>query len=100
MAKPNFMPIADRLIVKPLDHEEVSDGGIILPDMENQRTLRGEVVAAGPGRVTENGTLVPLTVKIGDHIVYQKFAATVVDIDGIEYHTMKEMDIVVILNKN
>ena len=65
--------------------------------MENQRTLRGEVVAAGSGRVSDTGAVVPMTVKVGDVVVYQKFAATVVDIDGIEYHTMKEVDIVVIL---
>lgn len=97
MAKQTFKPIGDRLIVKPLDNEEVTEGGILLPDMENQRTLRGEVIAAGSGRVSDTGAVVPMTVKVGDTIVYQKFAATVVDIDGIEYHTMKEVDIVVIL---
>jgi chaperonin GroES len=97
MAKQTFKPISDRLIVKPLDNEEVTEGGILLPDMENQRTLRGEVVAAGSGRVSDTGAVVPMTVRVGDVVVYQKFAATVVDIDGIEYHTMKEVDIVVIL---
>ena len=97
MAKQTFNPISDRLIVKPLDNEEVTEGGILLPDMENQRTLRGEVVAAGSGRVSDTGAVVPMTVEVGDVVVYQKFAATVVDIDGIEYHTMKEVDIVVIL---
>ena len=91
-------PIGDKLIIKPNEEENVSEGGIIIPDMEKQQTLKGEVVAVGVGRISDNGALIPMQSKKGDSVLYQKFAATVVEIDGDEYHTIREQDLVCILS--
>jgi chaperonin GroES len=89
--------IADRLIVKPAEQDEMSSGGIIIPDLENQRTLKAEVIAVGEGR-WEGGILVRPKTKVGDTVLYAKFSAMVIEVDGEEYHTMRETDIIAILN--
>lgn len=91
-----FHPIGDRLIVKPVEQDEMSSGGIIIPDLENQRTITASVVAVGNGR-WDNGILARPESKVGDTVVYAKFAAMVIELDGVEYHTMKESDIIAIV---
>ena len=91
-----FHPIGDRLIVKPVEQDEMSSGGIIIPDLENQRTITAEIVAVGSGK-WESGSLIKPESKVGDTVVYAKFAAMVIELDGIEYHTMKESDIIAII---
>ncbi len=89
-------PIGDHLVVKPLSKEEKTEGGIILPDTAKEKPQEGEVVAVGPGRLLENGTRVPLEVKVGDRVIFAKYGGTEVKIDGVEYLIMRESDVLAI----
>lgn len=91
-------PLADRVVVKPSEPEEKTSGGIILPDTAKERPQQGKVVAVGPGRVTDNGTKVPMEVKVGDTVLYGKYAGTEVLIDGEEHLIMRESDILAIIS--
>jgi len=90
-------PLADRVLVKPLEASEVKKGGIIIPDTAKEKPQEGEVVAAGPGRV-EDGKTVPMEVKKGDRILYGKYSGTEVTVDGVEYLIMRESDILAIVS--
>ena len=78
-------PLADRVVVEPAEAEEVSAGGIILPDTAQEKPQQGKVVAVGPGKVSDSGTLVEPTLKTGDSVLYGKYSGTEVTIDGTEY---------------
>lgn len=94
----NLRPLGDRLVVKPLSEEEVTKGGIILPDtVEKERPEQGEVVAAGTGRIMENGNLAPMTVKVGDKVVFKKYSPDEVKVDGEEYLIISESDILAVV---
>lgn len=86
-------PLADRVIVKPAVAEEKTKGGIIVPDTAKEKPVWGDVIAAGPGRVTEEGKHVPMELKKGDRVLYGKYSGTEVTIDGEEYLIMRESDI-------
>ena len=88
-----FRPLHDRVVVKRLDGEEKTKGGIIIPDTAKEKPQEGEVVAVGPGARDESGKLVPLDVKAGDRILFGKWSGTEVKIDGQELLIMKESDI-------
>ena len=88
-----FRPLHDRVVVKRLDSEEKTKGGIIIPDTAKEKPQEGEVVAVGPGARDESGKLVPLDVKAGDRILFGKWSGTEVKIDGQELLIMKESDI-------
>jgi chaperonin GroES len=88
-----FRPLHDRVVVKRLDSEEKTKGGIIIPDTAKEKPQEGEIVAAGPGARDEAGKLVPLDVKAGDKILFGKWSGTEVKIDGQELLIMKESDI-------
>jgi chaperonin GroES len=88
-----FRPLHDRVVVKRIDAEEKSSGGIIIPDTAKEKPMEGEVVAAGPGARNEQGALVPLDVKAGDRVLFGKWSGTEVKIDGQELLIMKESDI-------
>ena len=90
-------PLADRVVVEPAEAEEVSAGGIILPDTAQEKPQQGKVVAVGPGKVSDSGTLVDPTLKTGDSVLYGKYSGTEVTIDGTEYSIMRESDILAIL---
>ncbi len=90
-------PLADRVIVKPVEPEEKKQGGIIIPDTAKEKPQEGEVIAAGPGRITDSGTKVAMEVKKGDRVLYGKYAGTEVTIDGTEYLIMRESDILAIV---
>ncbi|MBI2550816.1 co-chaperone GroES [Candidatus Uhrbacteria bacterium] len=91
-------PIADHLVVKPLPKEEKSVAGIIIPDtVEKERSERGEVIAAGPGRVLENGTRSTMDVKVGEKVVFKKYAPDEVKIDGVEYLVIKMEDVMAVI---
>ena len=90
-------PLADRVVVEPAEAEEVSAGGIILPDTAQEKPQQGKVVAVGPGKVSDSGTLVEPTLKTGDSVLYGKCSGTEVTIDGTEYSIMRESDILAIL---
>lgn len=92
MADFKIKPLADRVIVKPLKAEEKTKGGIILPDTAKEKPMEGTVVAAGPG-AREDGKLIDLTVKVGDTVLYGKYAGTEIKIEGEEYLIMRENDI-------
>ncbi len=95
----NFRPLHDRVVVKRIDAEEKSAGGIIIPDTAKEKPSQGEVIAAGPGGRDEQGKLTPLDVKVGDRILFGKWSGTEVKIDGIEYLIMKESDVMGILEE-
>lgn len=91
-----FRPLHDRLLVSPIK-EEVSQGGIVIPDNAKEKPSRGEVIAAGNGKVLEDGTRRPLDVKKGDKVLYGKYAGSEVKIDGKEYVVLREEDILGII---
>ncbi|MCK9366667.1 MAG: co-chaperone GroES [Metallibacterium scheffleri] len=86
-------PLHDRVIVKRLEEERVSAGGIVIPDSAAEKPSRGKVIAAGPGKVNDEGKVRPLDVKAGDTILFGKWSGTEVKIDGEELLVMKEEDI-------
>ena len=88
-----FRPLHDRVVVKRIDSEEKTKGGIIIPDTAKEKPQEGEVVAVGPGARDESGKLVALDVKKGDRVLFGKWSGTEVKIDGTEYLIMKESDI-------
>ena len=89
----NFRPLHDRVLVRRVEAEEKTAGGIIIPDTAKEKPQEGEIVAAGPGARNEKGELVPLDVKAGDRVLFGKWSGTEVKIDGEELLIMKESDI-------
>ena len=90
-------PLADRVVIEPAEAQEVSAGGIILPDTAQEKPQQGKVVAVGPGKVSDAGTLIESAVKKGDTVLYGKYSGTEVTIDGTEYSIMRESDILAVL---
>ncbi len=88
-----FRPLHDRVLIKVLDSEEKTKGGIIIPDTAKEKPQEGEVVAVGNGTKTEDGKIVKMDVKVGDRVLFGKWSGTEVKIDGKEYSIMKESDI-------
>jgi chaperonin GroES len=95
----SFQPLYDRVAVEPLEQEEKTAGGIIIPDSAKEKPLEGKVIAVGKGTRKENGDLVALEVKVGDIVLYGKWAGTEVKINGSNLVVMKESDIMGIINK-
>src|SRR5271170_4472639 len=93
MAKLKFRPLHDRVVVKRVDAEEKTKGGIIIPDTAKEKPQEGEIIAAGPGGRDESGKLIPLHVKTGDRVLFGKWSGTEVKIEGQELLIMKEADI-------
>ncbi|MBQ2887353.1 MAG: co-chaperone GroES [Firmicutes bacterium] len=81
----NIRPIGERVVIKPLQKEEKTMSGILLPDSAQEKPIEGDVVAVGRGRVDANGNLIPLEVKVGDKVVFAKFVGTTVKQDGVDY---------------
>ena len=94
-----FTPLGERLIVKPLDEEQTTSSGIILPDTAKEKPQEGEVVAVGPGRVTDDGARVPMEVQTGDVIIYSKYAGTEYKDEGQEYLILRESDVLAKVDK-
>ena len=94
-----FRPLHDRVLIKVLDSEAKTAGGIIIPDTAKEKPQEGEVVAVGPGGKTEDGKLLPMDVKIGDIVLFGKWSGTEVKVDGKEYSIMKESDIMGVVGK-
>ena len=88
-----LQPLADRLVVKPIEREEVSRGGIVLPDTAKEKPQEGEVMAVGPGRLSEDGKRIAMEVKVGDIVVYAKYGGTEITIEGEELVILREGDI-------
>jgi chaperonin GroES len=95
----NIQPLQDRVLVKPLETGEMKKGGIIIPDTAKEKPQEAEVIAIGPGRVSDDGKLIPVNVKVGDKILFGKYSGTEVTVDGIEYLFMRESDILAVLKK-
>ena len=93
----SLKPLSDRVVVEPAAAEEKSSGGIILPDTAQEKPQQGTVVATGPGKVSDSGTLVEMSVKNGDKILYGKYSGTEVNIAGTDYIIMRESDILAIM---
>lgn len=94
----NFIPLHDRVAIKPIDQEEKTAGGIIIPDNAKEKPMQGKVVAVGKGAKDKDGKNIPLDVKVGDKVLYGKWGGTEVKIDGQELLIMKETDIMGIIN--
>jgi chaperonin GroES len=88
-----FEPLSDKLVCVPVEQDEVSAGGIILPELDDQKTLKAKVIVAGKGFWAAPGLFIETTCKEGDIVVYQRFAAQVMDYDGTEYHILQERDV-------
>ena len=97
MAKTKFRPLHDRVVVRRLESEEKTKGGIIIPDTAKEKPMEGEIVAVGSGARDEAGKLVPLDVKAGDKVLFGKWSGTEVKLDGVELLIMKESDIMGII---
>ena len=92
-------PLGDRIIAKATSAEEVTKGGIVLPDTAKEKPQEGEVIAVGPGKLLDSGKLVPMDVKVGDKIIYAKYGGTEVKVEGEEYMILRQDDVLAILDK-
>ena len=92
-------PLADRVVIKRIEEEEVKKGGIIIPDTAKEKPQKGEVIAVGPGRLDEKGNRMPMEVKVGDKVLFSKYAGTEVKIGDEEYLVMREDDILCVLEE-
>jgi chaperonin GroES len=86
-------PLEDRVLVKPLEQASVTSSGLYLPESSKEKPIQGTVVAAGPGKILENGTRASMSVSKGDRVVYSKYAGTEVDIDGVEHLILRETEL-------
>lgn len=94
----NLKPLSDYLIIKPADEESVTASGIVLPDTtDKEKPERGEVVAMGPGKRQDNGDLAPMSVKVGDVVMFKKYAPDEIKVDGQEYLVIRESDVMLIV---
>ena len=93
----NLRPLHDRIIVKRLEEERKSAGGIVIPDTAAEKPSTGEVVAAGPGKLDDNGKVIPMGVKIGDKILFGKYSGQEFKMDGADYLHMREYDVIGVL---
>ena len=92
-------PLADRILVRRIEEHEMKRGGILIPDTAKEKPQEGEVVAVGPGRMSEDGKRIAMEVKKGDRVLYGKYSGTEVTIDDIEYLIMRESDILAVIGK-
>ena len=88
-----LQPLADRLVVKPIEREEVTKGGIVLPDTAKEKPQEGKVMAVGPGRLSEDGKRIAMDVKVGDIVIYSKYGGTEYKVDDEELIILRESDI-------
>jgi chaperonin GroES len=93
MAKSKIRPLDDRVVVEPIEAEETTAGGIVLPDTAKERPQRGTVVAVGPGRLLDSGERAALSVAVGDEVIYGKYGGTDIEINGEEVKILRESDI-------
>lgn len=93
----NVKPLSDRVIIRPLEAETKTAGGIIIPDNAKEKPQKGEVVAVGPGKIDENGKKIVMSLKKGDKVLYGKYSGTEVTVEGEEYLIVRESDVLAIL---
>jgi chaperonin GroES len=95
----NLRPLQDRIIVKRVEEEGKTAGGIFIPETAKEKPQQGEVVAVGKGKLTEDGKVIPMDVKVGDKVLFGKYAGSEVKLDGVDYLIMREDDILGVLEK-
>lgn len=93
----NIRPLHDRVIIKRLEEEQTSPGGIVIPDTAAEKPIRGEVIAVGKGKILESGDVRALDLKVGDRVLFGKYSGTEVKIDGQEYLVMREEEVMAVL---
>jgi chaperonin GroES len=94
-------PLGDRLVIKPIEQEETTAGGILLPETAKEKPQEGEVIAAGPGKLDDNGSRVAMEVKVGDRVLYAKYAGTEIKLEGDEkVLILKETDVLALIERN
>ncbi|MBN1135878.1 MAG: co-chaperone GroES [Anaerolineae bacterium] len=94
----NLKPLADRVVVEPIEREEMTASGIYVPETAKEKPQEGKIVAAGPGRRDEDGKYIPMDVKVGDRVLYAKYAGTEVKLEDKKYLILKESDILAVLD--
>lgn len=94
----SFKPLGDRVVIKPIEREEVTSSGLVLPDTAREKPQEGEVVAVGAGRVADDGKRIEMEVQAGDTVVYSKYAGTEYKEDGVDYLILRESDILAKVN--
>ena len=92
-SKTKLVPLSDRIVIKPVVQEEVLASGIVIPDTAKEKPQQGEVVAAGPGRLDENGKRIPMDVRVGDRVLYAKYTGQEIKIEQEEYIVLSEKDV-------
>jgi chaperonin GroES len=97
--KLKIRPLHDRVIIKRLEEERTSPGGIVIPDTATEKPIKGKVIAVGKGKILENGTVRPLDIKAGDSVLFGKYSGTEVKVDGEELLVMKEEDVMAVIEK-
>ena len=97
--KLKIRPLHDRVIIKRLEEERTSPGGIVIPDSAAEKPIKGKVIAVGKGKILENGEVRPLDVKVGDNILFGKYSGTEVKVDGDELLVMREEDVMAVIEK-
>jgi chaperonin GroES len=98
-SKTKLVPLGDRVVVLPKQKEEVTKSGIVLPDTAREKPQEGEVIAIGPGRIMDNGTKVPMDLKVGQTVLYAKYAGTEFKIDDDEYLILREPDVLAVVTE-
>ena len=93
MAKAKLQPLGDRVVIKAIEREEVTKGGLVLPDTAKEKPQEGEVIAVGPGRLTEDGNRIAMEVKKGDRVIYAKYGGTEIKLEDEEFIILRESDI-------
>ena len=93
----SIKPLHDRVVVKPIEADEISAGGIVIPDSAKEKSTKGEIVAVGPGKALDNGSVRAPAVKVGDKVIYGQYAGSTYKADGIEYKVLREDDILVVI---
>jgi len=94
----NVKPLSDRVLVKPIEQEEMKKGGIIIPDTAKEKPQQGEIIECGPGRMSEDGKAIPMEVKKGDKILYGKYSGSEVAVENGEFLIMREADILALIS--
>ena len=93
----DFTPLHDRVLVRRIEAEEKSAGGIIIPDTAKEKPSKGEVVAVGPGKTAKDGKVIAMAVKVGDQVLFNKYGGTEIKLDGVEHLVMREDDILAVI---
>ena len=93
----NIKPLADRVVVKPLDNAQETKGGLYIPDTAKEKPQQGEIVAVGPGRVSDDGARIDMELKKGDKVLYGKYSGTEVTVGGEEYLILREADVLAVI---